>query len=120
MEIKNNRLFVIILSVMLVVAAVLLVADCVWLSFENSRLKAQLKTQETNAKSLYFAQLFVSDFLLSDKTVGFDERLKLENAVRDIQDTEIINKWQGFTDSKDNAQAQKAAGELLNLLLNKM
>ncbi len=115
-----KRLAIITIVTLFLAGIILLIMQCVLLSLENDRLKKEINSQELGNKSLDFTQLFVQDFLLSSKTVGFEERLKLENSVRDIQDQEIFSKWQEFTNSGDNGQAQKSAGELLNLLLSRI
>jgi hypothetical protein len=80
----------------------------------------QISVQKADRKTLIFAKLFVDKFLLAQGTVGFEDRLKLENAVRDINDPAIFKQWQKFTDSTDDREAQTAAGDLFNLLFNRL
>ena len=79
----------------------------------------QLKEQQTNEKVLVFAKLFVDKVLLGEGTVSFDDRLSLENAVRDINDKEIFSDWQAFTNSQSDKESQTAIGNLLKLLFAK-
>jgi hypothetical protein len=46
--------------------------------------------------------------------------LKLENAVREIQDKEILDQWIKFTESKTEDEAQKNVKDLLEILVNKL
>lgn len=87
-----------------------------WLELRTAN--QQLQVRQVNEKSLYFAKLFVDNLLLGSGTVGFEDRLRLENAVRDINNPEIFSQWQTFTNSANDGEAQKAAGKLLNLLLD--
>ena len=87
---------------------------------ELLQAQQQLKIQQSNDKVLVFAKLFVDKVLLGKGTVSFDDRLKLENAVRDINDPEIFSKWQEFTESKTDNESQVTVGNLLKLLFTKI
>jgi hypothetical protein len=52
--------------------------------------------------------------------VSFDDRLSLENAVRDTKDTQLLAQWNSFTAAKDEAGAQQEMKSLLSLLISKM
>lgn len=112
---ENKKLIVIFL----VISVLLNIALGVWgfisvINFKNA--KNQIIAQRANQKVLFFAKMFVDKFLLSSGTVDFDNRLALENAVREINDPEIYKQWQDFTKSPDNSFAQLSAGQLLKLL----
>lgn len=79
-----------------------------------------VRVQDVNTKALFFAKLFVNKILMEKGTVSFEDRLKLENAVRDINDKEILNQWQKFVDSKGGDDSQICVGNLLELLLLKV
>jgi cell shape-determining protein MreC len=49
------------------------------------------KAQNLNEKVINFLKLFIEEVLKSEKEVDFETRLKLENAVREIQDKEILD-----------------------------
>ena len=69
---------------------------------------------------MLFAKLLVEKILLGTGTVSFDDRLQLENAVRDINDPEIFTEWEKFTDSSSNSETQQTLGTLFDLLLKKI
>ena len=69
---------------------------------------------------LEFNKQFIEEVLGAGKEVSFESRLGLENAVRGLNDQEILTDWQNFTKSKDPAEAQKNVLILLKALANKM
>ena len=117
---QKTRLFVITIITLLAAVSVYL-AVMYFLDHQSLlQVQKQLKAQQNNEKVSIFAKLFVDKVLLSQGTVSFDDRLRLENAVRDISDPEIFSKWQEFTDSKDDNESQITVGNLLKLLFNKI
>ena len=117
---EKTRLVVIILITLLVASNIFFVVRYILSQTELNSARQQLQVQQTDQKSLFFAKLFVDRFLLGQGTVGFEDRLKLENSVRDINDPEIFKQWQRFTSSSDDSEAQLAAGELFNLLFKRL
>lgn len=87
---------------------------------ELSQTEAVLQTQTTNEKILEFTKLFIDEVLKADSEVSFDTRLKLETAVRNLGDEEILAQWQKFVDSKTETGAQDEAKNLLELLISKV
>ncbi len=79
-----------------------------------------LEIQQINEKVLKFTKLFIENVLKAETEVGFETRLKLENAVRDLKDEEILGQWQKFTESKTEVQAQEEVKNLLEMLVNKI
>ena len=109
--------------VILVLSLVLNFSLGTWLVLSKLALKeanAQIKAQLVNEKTLFFTKLLVQEVMQSKDEITFDNRLKLENAVRDLNDYKIFNQWQKFTKSKDNSEAQQEAGSLFALLLDKI
>ena len=94
--------------------------ECFLLASELNLAKTNLKTQETNEKAVLFAKLFIDKILLSQGTVGFDDRLKLENAVRDLNDPQIFAQWQKLTASSGDAETQQIVGSILKMLISKI
>jgi len=87
---------------------------------ELRQTKTALQTQTTNEKVLEFSKLFIKEVLKAETEVNFDTRLKLETAVRNLGDEEILNQWQKFTESKTEVQAQEEVKNLLEMLVNKI
>ena len=87
---------------------------------ELGQVKASLTTQKINEGILDFTKLFINDVLRAEKEVDFETRLKLENAVRNLGDEEILTQWQKFVDSKEEAEAQAEVKNLLEMLVKKI
>jgi len=110
----------------LIIILVLLVG-CVFFGFkyfsvvkELRQTKTVLETQVINEKVLDFTKLFIEKVLKAETEVDFETRLKLENAVRNLNDEEILIQWQKFTESKTEAEAQTEVKNLLEMLINKI
>lgn len=84
------------------------------------RTQAILETQKTNSKVLAFTKLFLEKVLKAQAGVSFEERLRLENAARDIGDAQILAQWQKFTASTTEMSAQEEVKNLLVLLAGKI
>lgn len=96
---------------------------CVKLCFYQktiNTLSYQANTQKVNIKIFNFTKLFVEKVLASKEEVDFETRFKLENAIRDINDEEILNKWREFTESKNPDEVQDDVIALMQKLLDKM
>lgn len=78
------------------------------------------KTQKLNQSVLRFTELFIDKVLREENEVSFETRLELENAVRDLEDKEILAQWQKFTESKTEEEAQDAVKNLLGILVDKI
>jgi len=87
---------------------------------ELKEIKKPVETQTFNEKVLNFTKFFIEKVLKSEGEVDFDTRLKLETAVRDLNDKEILDQWQKFVDSKTELQAQEEVKNLLSLLMDKI
>lgn len=87
---------------------------------EFRQIQTALETQKTNEKVLEFSELFIKEVLKAETEVNFDTRLKLETAVRNLGDEEILNQWQKFVDSKTEVQAQEEVKNLLEILVSKI
>ncbi|MBU4298421.1 hypothetical protein KJ636_00020 [Patescibacteria group bacterium] len=87
---------------------------------ELRQTRIALETQKTNEKVLEFTKLFIAEVLRAETEVDFETRLKLENAVRNLDDEEILAQWQKFTESKTEVQSQEEVKNLLEVLINKI
>jgi len=85
---------------------------------ENAKL--MINNQQTNEKVINFSKLFISKVLKAKSEVAFEERLKLENAVRELGDKEILDQWEKFVSSKTELDAQQNVKDLLEILVNKI
>ena len=117
---QRKKVLIIILIVAISLTVVWLVTEYFLLSSQLKTAESNLKIQEANQKAATFERLFIDKVLLSTGTIGFEDRLELENAVRGINDQEIFSQWQQFTNSKSNSDTQKIVGNILKLLVDKI
>ena len=82
--------------------------------------KEALKVRQINENILDFAKIFINQVLRAEKEIDFETRLKLEYAVRDLGDKEILKQWDNFVNSKTESEAQNQVKNLLELLVNKI
>ena len=87
---------------------------------ELDATKFAASTQRYNEKNLLFLKLFVKNIIKSDKEVDFETRLKLENAVRELNDPQILAVWQSFVNSKTETEAQQNVKDLLSVMVDKV
>ena len=116
---KKRIIFIIVIGLLIVgnVYFALLYASS---SKDLSVVKKENESFHKNEKVISFTRLFVGMVLKGSKNIGFEDRLKLENSVRDIKDDEILSSWQKFTESKTEISAQEEAKNLLEILTNKI
>ena len=74
----------------------------------------------TRIQSARFMKEFVDIVLNTTGTISLDDRVKLENDVRQIGDSTITTQWMAFVNSKDAKTAQAAAVKLMSMVTNKM
>ena len=115
-----SNLFWIILVLILIGGNIFLGSKYFSAQKEFRQAQTALQTQTTNEKVLEFTKLFIKEVLKAETEVNFDTRLKLENAVRNLGDEEILNQWQKFTESKTETGAQEEVKNLLEMLVSKI
>lgn len=120
MQTQKIRLLIIIVISLLSSAVVYLSVECFLLAKEVKSAEVGLKVQQTDEKAAFFVKLFIDKVLLSTGIINFEDRLKLENAVRDLNDPDIFIQWQKFTASKNDAETQKIVGNILKMLVDKI
>jgi hypothetical protein len=104
-----------------IIVIILLVGN-IFLGFKYFTLKKEVEiisqNQVFNDKVLLFTQLFIEKVLKTETEVNFETRLKLENLVRELNNEEILNKWQKFIESETEVEAQIEVKDLLQILVN--
>jgi hypothetical protein len=117
---NNKRIFYIILFGVLLIATVFFGLQYFTLTQELSEIKTTQSKVELNGKVIDFASMFITKVLQADQEVDFETRLSLENAVRGLEDEEIMAEWQHFVGSKTEAEAQESVKDLLEILIGKI
>ena len=99
---------------LLTVAVLLLISGNLFFGWRYFSMKKELyneqlrvKTQTMNEKILDFNKYFIDKVLKAEGEIDFETRLKLETAVRNLNDNDILALWQKFVESKDEISAQK-------------
>ncbi|MDD2934867.1 MAG: hypothetical protein PHX25_00120 [Candidatus Pacebacteria bacterium] len=87
---------------------------------EFNQEKVVLENQKLNEDILNFTKLFIEKVLKTETEVDFETRLMLENAVRNLNDKDILKQWQEFVASQDENEAQEKVKDLLSILINKI
>ncbi len=118
--INLNKIFSIIIILLLLTGNVYFISKYLGLQKEMEEAKAALEIPKINEKILNFTDLFIKKVLKAENEIDFETRLQLENAVRDINDEEILSQWQKFTESENETEAQNEVKNLLELLVSKI
>ena len=118
-QVSSSKILIIIIFILLV-GNIFLGVKYFSLVKEPRQTQTALQTQTINEKVLEFSKLFIKEVLKAETEVNFDTRLKLETAVRNLGDEEILNQWQKFVDSKTESRAQEEVKNLLEMLVNKI
>jgi hypothetical protein len=105
---------------------IVLLAGNIFFSIQyTENIKQQQLTQESDTSTMRIqsARLLKSfiDIVLNtgNQAISYDDRIALENEVRQMKDSEILKKWNSFVGSSDAKVAQQNAVEFMKLLANK-
>ena len=118
--INTTRLILIVIILILLASNIFLRVHYFYSQKELKETKSALETQVMNGKVLDFSKLFIEKVLKAEEEINFEDRLKLENTVRNLNDEEILAQWNKFIESKDEMEAQREVKNLLELLVNKI
>ncbi|MFZ8806150.1 MAG: hypothetical protein ACO2OW_00970 [Minisyncoccia bacterium] len=125
----NKQRFIIILIIGLTLMNIFFLYRYLLITKEIEKIKragalpeksAVIFSNPKNERIINFLKLFIKEVLKAEGEVDFETRLKLENAVREIQDKEILDQWIKFTESKTEEEAQRNVKDLLEILVNKL
>jgi hypothetical protein len=67
-------------------------------------------------KNSNFLKLFINKVIKADGTVTYEDRVQLENDVRQIHNPELTAQWELFVGNKDPKKAEQAATDLMLIL----
>lgn len=86
---------------------------------ELSEVQTQLAEKSNSSPVLDFNKLFIEKVLKNTTEVDFETRLDLENKVRALNDSEILEQWNKFVNAENQDVAQVEVKNLLQMLANK-
>jgi len=124
MEEQSSKLRV--RNVILVFITVFALGLSTFLVVQNIQLRSNIDMAKEQALSerhkqiLDFNAEFINLVLKQDQEIGFEDRLRLENNVRELDDQEILDVWIAFTNSNTNGEAQDNTVALLEILVKKL
>lgn len=114
-------------SFILIVLFVLLLVGLIFFATENYFLRKQINYSglqadscQVNSQTVGFLKFFTEKVLNSQQEVSFEDRLRLENMVRDLGDESILSAWNNFTQAKTSDEAQEYCKSLLLALVKKI
>jgi len=87
---------------------------------QNDQVTQQADQDATRIQTSRFLKEFVDIVLGTQGAIAFEDRVKLENDVRQIHDPLITTQWTSFVNAKDAKTAQTVAVKLMSMLANKM
>lgn len=83
----------------------------------------QRQQNEKDATRIQIAQFnkFFIDTVVNNKSkISSDDRIKLENDIRQIHDEELLKLWNDFVNGKDSKATQESAAKLMAALAGKI
>lgn len=116
---NNQKIACFLVFVSLLAGNIYFVAKYFSAQKELIRTKSYMDSVQSSKKYLIFNKMFIDKILNSDSTVDIESRLELENAVRNLNDTEVLVQWKKFIDSPSEKDSQKAVKDLLGMLAEK-
>lgn len=108
-----NRVITIIIIVLVIIVA-LLGWQCFMARAQLNEAEAGLRQMGDYLKLNEFAGMFIEKVLMAEGEIDFDMRLKLETAVRDLGNENVLNAWQEFIESQTEIEAQDATKKILH------
>ena len=108
---------ILLLAILLAVSGYALYGRYRTLTAELAAARAVADTTTLNRKILAFTKLFVDTVLNASQEVSFEDRLRLETAVRDLGNDDVLAAWQRFVGSASETDAQREVRNLLTVLL---
>jgi len=87
---------------------------------KTEEINQYIVSREQGREVLQFLKLFTARVIKAEGQVSFDDRLILEDAVRNLRDQELWDQWQKFLNSQTSDEAQTNLRDLLDALLTRI
>ena len=120
LSVNWKRILPIIVLVILLIGNIFFGTKYFATQMDLRQAREALEIQRVRGNVLGFTKMFIATVLKAKTEVDFETRLKLETAVRNLNDQEILAQWQKFVDSKAEIDAQENVKNLLEILVNKI
>lgn len=120
MEQTSKNGFLVTLIVLLFLGNVLFIWQYWKTQAELTRVRAELTQIQTNDKVVSFLRLFINTVLKAENEVAFQKRLQLEDSVRALNDSDVLEAWTRFVNSTTELEAQTNTKNLLGILADKI
>ena len=117
---NKKKLILGLVILLLILGNIVFATAYIFQVVKTQEAQKELKAKKTNEKVVNFLNLFIQKVLKTDQPVSFEDRLQLENSVRDINDSEILSKWEQFTGGTNEFQIQQGVKDLLEALVKKI
>jgi len=117
---RHKQLFSYLVIIFLLFGIIFLGIQSYFFKSQEKICEQGIQTQNGNAKIASFLNLFIEKVLQSSADISFEDRLKLENAVRDLNDSEILSLWETFTQATTADEVQADCKNLLQALAKKL
>ncbi len=117
---SRKKIILFLLLVFALFGIILLAIKCCSLKSRVDALEFENSNQKINRDVVVFLKLFIEKILQGEEEVSFEDRLKLENSVRDLKDKEVLSLWENFTQAKTSEEAQFSLKNLLRALVDKI
>lgn len=111
---------IVIVSIVLIISIGLNIFLGFSLYGANKKYQQLEQSINLNAKIVTFASLFIEKVLKANGEISFEDRLMIENAVRDAKDQEIFDQWQKFVGAQTLADGKGHLYDLLLMIVNKL
>jgi len=118
--ISRKKIILFLLLVFALFGIILLAVKCCSLKARADALEFENSNQKINRDVVSFLKLFIEKILQGEEEVSFEDRLRLENSVRELKDNKILSLWESFTQAKSSEEAQVSLKNLLQALVNKI
>ena len=104
---------------------VVLLAGNIFFSIQYVSGINQVSTEQdekatTRYQTSRFLKYFIDTVLNTQGAISFEDRVKLENDLRQLHDATLTAQWDAFVGSKNTKDAQASAVKLMSMLTNKM
>lgn len=116
----NRTKILLVVTVVLLIISAFLGARYYNVYQESNRMQKLIVNYDLDSRVLVFTDLFISEVLRAEKDIDFETRLKLENAVRELDNENISTAWKNFVDSETEEEAQQNVEALLSLLITEI